>query len=405
MRYFLRTEGATDYQNPVMLQSCWLDDGVEITGGHLIMSTNTKIRELISMTGTGGRWHGFGDILVPSVGGRVNVAGTANIFYNVRPNPDTPNTVYIQGEEVILATPGALTTNIGNPSKTLCVRGGRNAPLWTATTAYTGIAEQSWKPSTAYTVGNYVTPTWGNGRKYRCGTAGTSGATEPTFKQFGTTSDGSVVWDVSETTTTPTYVLPKVDNAHVYKLVTAGTSAGTEPTWPLTAGTTVTDGTAVWQETGQSALLRGTAVIPQDAGSAIPTAGYFERGHIRWNNGPDSGEMPAWMCVVSGNPGTWAAWAPMLRILSRTASPITHANNDLVLLSNLSVAGAVTVNLSATPFAGQIYVIKDAKGDANTNNVTIVPASGTIDGAANKVINTAYGSIRLVHTGTTWHVV
>lgn len=31
-----------------------------------------------------------------------------------------------------------------------------------------------------------------------------------------------------------------------FECTTAGTSAGTEPTWPTTAGTTVTDGTAVW---------------------------------------------------------------------------------------------------------------------------------------------------------------
>ena len=33
---------------------------------------------------------------------------------------------------------------------------------------------------------------------------------------------------------------------HVYKCTTAGTSAAAEPTWPIVYGATVTDGTAVW---------------------------------------------------------------------------------------------------------------------------------------------------------------
>lgn len=57
-----------------------------------------------------------------------------------------------------------------------------------------------WKASTAYAVGDYVVPTTANGRCYRCKTAGTSGATQPTWGTTleGDTSDGSVVWTCKE---------------------------------------------------------------------------------------------------------------------------------------------------------------------------------------------------------------
>jgi hypothetical protein len=57
-----------------------------------------------------------------------------------------------------------------------------------------------WKASTAYVVGDYIVPTTANGRCYRCKTAGTSGATQPTWGTTleGDTSDGSVVWTCKE---------------------------------------------------------------------------------------------------------------------------------------------------------------------------------------------------------------
>src|SRR5262245_22911358 len=62
-----------------------------------------------------------------------------------------------------------------------------------------------WLANTAYALGEVVTPssggTVGNGHTYRCTTAGTSGATQPSFptSEGATVTDGTVVW----TETTP----------------------------------------------------------------------------------------------------------------------------------------------------------------------------------------------------------
>ncbi|MBC2668768.1 hypothetical protein ACFOON_15120 [Novosphingobium piscinae] len=50
--------------------------------------------------------------------------------------------------------------------------------------------------STAVTVGQTTVPATSNGRMYRCTTAGTTGASEPTWgtTNGGTTSDGTAVW-------------------------------------------------------------------------------------------------------------------------------------------------------------------------------------------------------------------
>lgn len=50
--------------------------------------------------------------------------------------------------------------------------------------------------STAVTVGQTTVPATSNGRMYRCSTAGTTGASEPTWgtTDGGTTTDGGAVW-------------------------------------------------------------------------------------------------------------------------------------------------------------------------------------------------------------------
>lgn len=88
---------------------------------------------------------------------------------------------------------------------------------------------------------------------------------------------------------------------------------------------------------------------------------------------------------------------------------------DVVLLFQKATSGASTVNLptSATR-QGAPVTIKDLTGDANTNNITIVPAAGeTIDGfdaadaATNgtAVISVDYGSKQLFPlTSGGWYI-
>ena len=91
-------------------------------------------------------------------------------------------------------------------------------------------------------------------------------------------------------------------------------------------------------------------------------------------------------------------------ILTSGASvTMTAASTTLIVRKTTGSATAVT--LPASPLLWQTYVIKDGKGDAATNPITITPSSGSIDGASSVVLSIAYGAVNLEYDGTTWNVV
>lgn len=73
-------------------------------------------------------------------------------------------------------------------------------------------------------------------------------------------------------------------------------------------------------------------------------------------------------------------------------TPYNAVAGDQDIVTNLTIAGAVSVVLSAAaPVAHRVTVV-DGKGDAGANNVTVtVAGGGTINGGASSIINTNRG--------------
>lgn len=84
---------------------------------------------------------------------------------------------------------------------------------------------------------------------------------------------------------------------------------------------------------------------------------------------------------------------------------VTVTQYDDVVIVNKGTGAATTANLEASPRAGAYHCIKDGKGDANVNNITVTPAAGNIDGSSTDVINTAYGVACFLYNGTQWNVI
>lgn len=82
-----------------------------------------------------------------------------------------------------------------------------------------------------------------------------------------------------------------------------------------------------------------------------------------------------------------------LRVVT-AAGDVTVSATEGGVAINKTVGAATTVNLpTAASRNGVPVIVKDMKGDALTNNITVVPnGAETIDGNANDVISTNKGS-------------
>jgi len=91
----------------------------------------------------------------------------------------------------------------------------------------------------------------------------------------------------------------------------------------------------------------------------------------------------------------------------RNVTPITAnypvvTSDDIIAVGTLSAG--ITVTLPSSPTTGDSYDIKDTVGGAATNSITVSGNGNNIDGAANFTINTNYGSVTVVFTGTVWSI-
>ncbi|MDE2312487.1 MAG: hypothetical protein KGJ93_05400, partial [Patescibacteria group bacterium] len=94
----------------------------------------------------------------------------------------------------------------------------------------------------------------------------------------------------------------------------------------------------------------------------------------------------------------YGSFAQKYNKLANSVSTYTIATStdNIIYISTTTVAS--TINLPAcVGSTDQIqYIVKDAGGNAGTNNITVTAtAGGTIDGAATKVINSNYGSTKV----------
>ena len=91
--------------------------------------------------------------------------------------------------------------------------------------------------------------------------------------------------------------------------------------------------------------------------------------------------------------------------VSVSTTPYTVLSSDEILLVDSSSA-AITVNLpAAADNDKRRLTIKDAGGQAGTNNITVDPnGAETIDGETTYLLDTNYESIDVVCDGTGWYI-
>jgi hypothetical protein len=103
--------------------------------------------------------------------------------------------------------------------------------------------------------------------------------------------------------------------------------------------------------------------------------------------------------------GAWTIVAPAsspsapITVNATTALPVGSAGD--VSINNLAAA-PITITLPAGPTLGQTLKFKDTAGNAGTYTITLVSASGTIDGNPSYQLMSNFMSAELYWMGTQW---
>lgn len=84
--------------------------------------------------------------------------------------------------------------------------------------------------------------------------------------------------------------------------------------------------------------------------------------------------------------------------IRKTTSGNVTMGDEAGVVVDKSSGAATTVTLPPAPTAGDLIFVKDGKGDAATNNITVTPSgSQTIEGQSSLVIDEAYGGVMLFY--------
>lgn len=121
---------------------------------------------------------------------------------------------------------------------------------------------------------------------------------------------------------------------------------------------------------------------------------------------PPNGNPPDGYVIGYSSADGYYVAKPPSKLLIQTNPTIAPAGSYNYLTEDAALVthtGTGTINLPTSPPAGTIARVKDFSGNCATQNLTVSSAQ-LIDGSATYVINTNYGQVAVVFTGTTWWI-
>lgn len=97
--------------------------------------------------------------------------------------------------------------------------------------------------------------------------------------------------------------------------------------------------------------------------------------------------------------------AQIVKITAPGAYPYNVLTTDYIVA--IDTSSARTILLPDAPTTGQVFVIKDSIGTANSNNISLTTVGGvvTIDGATTQTMSSNWQSVSVVFNGTSYRII
>lgn len=95
----------------------------------------------------------------------------------------------------------------------------------------------------------------------------------------------------------------------------------------------------------------------------------------------------------------------MAMAIRTVTSNYTASSNDNTILANTTSAPVSITLPAASPITGRIYTIKKIGSGGLDNQLTISPASGTIDGGSSFIIYNDWSYVTLQTDGSNWFII
>lgn len=205
--------------------------------------------------------------------------------------------------------------------------------------------------------------------------------------QFGNVTLGNAGALRTDTTTAHTALIQGYNGSSYVTFATI-TNAAT-PTFSIAAslGSLTTTAFGFQGATNYGMTLSGTTLQLIANGTA-------------WLTVPSGGTIATAAGLTTGGLNTFASGGLLLKQITDANATIANLTTTSQILFSTNT-GARTLSI-ASANAGQVFWVKDAAGTAAAAPITITPASGTIDNAANYTINQNFGSVIIVRDGTNY---
>jgi len=152
------------------------------------------------------------------------------------------------------------------------------------------------------------------------------------------------------------------------------------------------------------------------AGDVVGPGSSTDNALVRWDGATgtaikDSVAILTNAGVLSGLTGltvtgpTTLNGAQFVKQTTPGAYPYGVLTTDYIVLVDTSIAR--TIELPDAPTTGQVFIIKDTMGTANTFNISLTTVGGvvTIDGATTQTMSSNWAALAVVFTGISYRII